>query len=72
MLLNTLAYLCRRQNDRILVVMNLGKKEAGISIDHPALPGKYSNLFSGETKEIKRKESFNFQPGEYVVYHITH
>jgi glycosidase len=67
----TLAYLCRRQNDRFLVVMNLGKKDAAISIDHPALPGKYTNLFSGEAREIKRTEKFNFQPGEYLVYQVT-
>jgi len=67
----TLAYLCRRQNDRFLVVMNLGKKDAAIGIDHPALPGKYTNLFSGEAREIKRTEKFNFQPGEYLVYHVT-
>ena len=52
--------------------MNLGKNKADFHVNHPALPGKYVNLFSGEAKEIKRMESFSFQPGEYLVYHITH
>lgn len=68
---NILAYLCRRQNDKILVLMNLGKEANTFHINHPALAGKYHNLFSGEAAEIKRAETFTFQPGEYLVYHIT-
>ena len=64
--------LCRRRNDRILVVINLGKDAVTFTIDHPALPGNYVNLFSGLPNEIKRRETFAFQPGEYLVYHITH
>jgi hypothetical protein len=69
---NVLGYLCRRRKDRILVLMNLGKEATTFFIDHPALPGNYINLFSGMPVEIKRKETFTFQPGEYVVYHITY
>ena len=69
---NTLAYLCRRQHDRILVLMNLGREAANFHIDHPALPGNYNNLFTGETIKMSRKENFDFQPGDYLVYHITH
>jgi len=53
-------------------LMNLGKVPASFSIDHPALTGNYVNLFSGEHVDIKRKETYSFQPGEFVVYHITH
>lgn len=69
---NVLGYLCRRRKDRILVLMNLGKEATTFFIDHPALPGNYINLFSGMPVEIKRKETFTFQPGEYIVYHITY
>jgi len=69
---DTLAYLCRRQLDKVLVLINLGKNTATLRVNHPALAGKYHNLFSGEAVEIKRMETFNFQPGEYLVYHSTH
>jgi len=67
---NVLAYLCRRRNDRVLVLMNLGKEAATFFIDHPALPGNYVDLFSGLPVSVKRKENFTFQPGEYLVYHL--
>jgi hypothetical protein len=51
--------------------MNLGKDAANFHINHPALPGDYVDLFSGEARGINRTENFNFQPGEYVVYHVT-
>lgn len=66
-----LAYLCRRQQDKILVLMNLGKKQVSFNINHPAVAGKYYDLFSGLPVEMSRAASFNFKPGEYVVYHAT-
>jgi len=68
---NVLAYLCRRQHDKALVLMNLGKEVSTFTIDHPALAGKYHNLFSGELVELKRTSTYTFQPGEYLVYHLT-
>ncbi|HYK46880.1 MAG TPA: alpha-glucosidase C-terminal domain-containing protein, partial [Parafilimonas sp.] len=67
-----LLYLCRRQYDKVLVLMNLSKQAATFRIDHPALAGQYVDLFSGEPKTMNRKETFNFQPGEYLVCHLTH
>jgi len=52
--------------------MNLGKETTTFRIDHPALAGDYVDLFSGERKKMNRKETFNFQPGEYLVCHVTH
>ena len=42
------------------------------NINHPAVAGKYHDLFSGEAVEMQRAASFNFKAGEYVVYHSTH
>jgi hypothetical protein len=64
-------YLCRRQHDKVLVLMNLGKVTATFRINHPALAGNYHDLFSGEARKISRLETFDFQPGEYLVYHLT-
>jgi glycosidase len=68
---SVLAYMCRRQSDKVLVIMNLSKEESDFNIHHPVLAGDYYNLFSGESKTISRSEAFHFSAGEYVVYHVT-
>ncbi|MBO9561612.1 MAG: 1,4-alpha-glucan branching protein [Niastella sp.] len=66
-----LAYLCRRQADKVLVLLNFSKEKVSFSIDHPAIAGDYHNLYSGEAVTIKRKVRFDFEPGQYEVLHIT-
>ena len=66
-----LVYLCRHQDDRVLVLLNLSKEPVAFNIDHPAVSGNYEDLFAKERHTIKRKCNFSFQPGEYKVYHIT-
>jgi len=68
---DTLAYLCRRQQDKVLVILNFSKENAVCSLNHPALPGNYLELFSGVQQTIERKHNFSLTPGEYLVYHIT-
>ncbi len=68
---DVLVYLCRRQQDKILVLLNFSEDPASFYIDHPALPGIYLDLFSGEKVEIIRKQQYNFAGGEYGVYHVT-
>jgi glycosidase len=73
LLLNTdhpdvLVYLCRREEDKVLVLLNLSKEEAAFTFDHPAVKGKYTDLFSGEAISLKRTEKFLFRPGEYRIY----
>jgi len=66
-----LAYLCRRQADKVLVLLNLGKGDASFEIDHPAISGEYHELFTGKIKNLQRRECFAFHAGEYHVYHTT-
>jgi hypothetical protein len=68
---DVLVYLCRRQQDKVLVMMNLAKEQASFHFDHPAVPGEYHNLFTGEMMTLPRRNEFSFKPGEYLVYHIT-
>jgi glycosidase len=68
---DVLVYLCRRQQDRVLVLLNFSKDKADFYFDHPAVPGNYSDLFSNEAFRIHRKKKFIFVPGKYKVYHIT-
>jgi glycosidase len=68
---DVLAYVCRRQQDRVLVLINFSADEENFTLDHPAIPGNYKEFFGGADKKIGRKESFHFQPGDIMVYHIT-
>jgi glycosidase len=68
---HVLIYLCRRQRDKVLVLLNFSKDSAVCHFDHPAQPGPYTELFSGKNIEIKRKESMTLEAGEYLVYHFT-
>jgi len=68
---DVLVYLCRRQQDKVLVLLNFSKEEASFYIDHPALPGSYSDLFSGSKAEVTRKQRFSFKGGEFAVFHVT-
>jgi len=68
---DVLVYLCRRQQDKVLVLLNFSKENANFSLNHPALPGDYLDLFSGRSIPVARHHDFNMAPGEYAVYHIT-
>lgn len=68
---DVLVYLCRRQKDKLLVLLNFSKENAVFHFNHPAVQDEYHNLFTGEEVIIPREKTFNFAPGEYAVYHIT-
>lgn len=68
---DSLAYICRRQNDKVLVLMNLSNQQITFNVDHPAITGEYIDLFTGRRQRIERRELFTFDPGEFIVYHIT-
>jgi glycosidase len=68
---DVLAYLCRRQKDKVLVLLNFSKVDVDFNLNHPAIKGVYTELFKGSQQTIKRKESFHFAPGEYAVFCIT-
>jgi glycosidase len=68
---DTLVFLCRRQQDRVLVLINFSKEKATLHFNHPAVQGEYHDLFTGEEVIIPREKTVTFEPGEYKVYHIT-
>ena len=68
---DVLVYLCRRQNDKVLVLLNYSDTDATFLLNHPAVRGVYIDLFTGKEVDLKRKESFHFSAGEYKVFHIT-
>lgn len=69
---DVLVYLCRRQQDKVLVMLNLENTEPrNFYFDHPAVSGLYRDLFTDKPVSLSRKASFTFEPGEYKVLHIT-
>jgi glycosidase len=68
---DVLMYLCRRQQDKVLALLNFSDTESEFGFNHPALPGTYTDLFSGGQVSLKRKECFRFAGGEYRVLHST-
>ncbi len=68
---DVLVYLCRRQQDKVLVLLNLSKEKAQFYFDHPAMSGEYTELFTNNFVTVHRKESFAFEPGQFAVYCVT-
>jgi glycosidase len=68
---DVLVYLCRRQHDRVLVLMNLGNEKASFTINHPAIADHYTELFTGNHVNIKRKLECTLDVGDFHVYHVT-
>ena len=68
---DVLVYLCRRQQDKVLVRINFSKEPASFKLDHPALPGYYIDLFTGKAEIIERRQQYTMQAGAYSVCHIT-
>jgi glycosidase len=69
--LDILAYLCRKDDDKILVMVNFGKEKTDFEFDHPAASGKYVDLFKNEKCSLERKQSYSFDAGEYKVYYVV-
>jgi glycosidase len=69
---DVLVYMCRRQQDKVLVILNLSKESpADFHFDHPAVTGLYRDLFTDKPFSMSRRVNCTFKPGEYKVYHIT-
>lgn len=66
---HVLAYLCRKENDKILVILNLGKEKAAFELDHPAISGDYIELFQNKKFSLQRKQKYSFEAGEFKVFY---
>ncbi len=66
-----LAYLCRREKDRVLVILNLAKEERRVEIEHPAIIGSYNKLFENNQVTLSRSVQFNMPAGDYQVLYST-
>jgi glycosidase len=68
---STLVYLCRRQRDKVLVILNLAEEENEANVTHPAIAGEYVDLFEGKKVRVEKQLSIKQDPGGYKVWHFT-
>ena len=67
---DVLAYLCRKENDKVLVLLNFGQQKASFEIDDPTTAGNYMDLFSEEMLSLKQSQSYSLNPREFKVYYF--
>lgn len=69
---DVLIYVRRKGANTVLVVLNLSGEEQKVKTELNNSMGEYTELFTGESKEIsKKKGKFKLQPWEYRVYSLN-
>jgi hypothetical protein len=68
---DVLVYLCRRQQDKVLVFLNFSQEKARLQLNHPALRGTYRDLFFAGETAVERRYEHELDGGGYVVLHVT-
>ncbi len=66
---SVMAYLRRKDEDVVLVILNLSvENKVIVGAEHRWLQGSFRNIFSGLSFEFIGKEFFELQGGEFIVY----
>jgi glycosidase len=65
-----LAYLCRKEEDKVMILLNFGKQKSEFELDHPATEGNCIDLFGKDVLSLKRIQSYSLNPGEFKVYYF--
>lgn len=64
-----LAYLCQKENDQVLVLLNFGKVEISFEFTHPDINGSYWDLFEKTEVTLQSRLQFILETGGFKVYH---
>jgi alpha-amylase len=66
---NVFAYLRKKDNKEVLVVLNLSaQKDLHFKITDENVTGNFINAFSGDTKDLTKGKSFEIQAWGFLVY----
>lgn len=66
---HVLAWLRKKDNHEVLVVLNLSaQKDLHFEITDPVVNGLFKNVFSGAANDFTSEKSFEMQGWEYLVY----
>ena len=64
---NIYAFIRVKEDNKVIVLLNLSDKEQSFTIDNEDALGKYKDLFTGNEMEIKAGESILLKPWEYFI-----
>ncbi len=65
---NVIAFLRKKGNNEVLVLLNFSNEKITFEIHHEELDGIYLNVFSKELTELKGGKEFELQPWGFLVY----
>lgn len=61
------AFVREKDAHKVLVLVNCSNVQQEIHIRKKSIHGQYSNLFDGNTQEVKRRQKFVLSPWDYLV-----
>ncbi len=64
-----LAYLCRNENDQVLVLLNFGREKISFQFTQADIGGMYEDLFEKNKLLLQNKMHETLDAGEFKVYH---
>ena len=64
-----LVYLCKYDNDRVLVLLNFGREETRFHCNHSEIGGHYEDLFEKKEVILQNDMHLLLEPGEFKVYY---
>ena len=62
------AYVREKDNNKVLVILNLSPKEQTITIRDTTLAGEPYNVFMYAKEPVKASQPFNVEPWGYIIY----
>lgn len=62
------AFLREKDGDKVIVIINLSNKSVGIQLDHPAIEGAYTDVFTNQKETLKNGWGMKINPFAYYVF----
>jgi glycosidase len=62
------AFVREKEEDKVLVIINLSDKSQDVTLSGEEMKGKYKDLFTKEKITVKSKHDFSLEPWDYMVY----
>lgn len=62
-----ISFAREKNGDKIISLINFSNKPITVTFKTQFDIGKYTELFSGKTIELKGNDTYTFQPFEYLV-----
>jgi glycosidase len=62
------AFLRRKDDDAVLVMLNLSHDYVQISLDNEYLPGVFKDIFTGEEHDLGNTTPISFKPWQHLIF----